>query len=234
MIKFFRKIRYNLMSENKTGKYLKYAIGEIILVVIGILIALQINNWNDNKKDKRLEEYYLSNLREDLKSDSVKLAALVHVFDVAVYSKEKLINYAQGNHQKEDSLAIYLKNQINFVNDFTPNTTTIDEIKNSSHLNIISDNSIRRNLVKLYNTYDNLSIKLALGTEKQQKMVDYFNIHLSRLDKPTKEETIEIMSGNFVPNLIRTNYLYTQSNKVKEAYNLCLMSINSINNILND
>ncbi|NNL82776.1 MAG: hypothetical protein HKP28_05265, partial [Winogradskyella sp.] len=46
MIKFIRQIRYNLISENKTGKYFKYAIGEIILVVIGILIALQINNWN--------------------------------------------------------------------------------------------------------------------------------------------------------------------------------------------
>jgi len=50
MIKFFRKIRYDLMGKNKTGKYLKYAIGEIILVVIGILIALQINNWNESKK----------------------------------------------------------------------------------------------------------------------------------------------------------------------------------------
>ena len=49
MIKFFRKIRQNLLSEGKTGKYLKYAIGEIILVVIGILIALSINNWNDNQ-----------------------------------------------------------------------------------------------------------------------------------------------------------------------------------------
>ena len=46
MIKFFRKIRYDLMEKNKTGKYIKYAIGEIILVVIGILIALSVNNWN--------------------------------------------------------------------------------------------------------------------------------------------------------------------------------------------
>lgn len=47
MIKFFRNIRQNLLAEGKIGKYLKYASGEIILVVIGILIALQINNWNE-------------------------------------------------------------------------------------------------------------------------------------------------------------------------------------------
>jgi len=50
MIKFFRKIRYDLMEKNKTGRYLKYALGEIVLVVIGILIALSINSWNENRK----------------------------------------------------------------------------------------------------------------------------------------------------------------------------------------
>ena len=49
MIKFFRKISYDPMEKNKTGKYLKYTIGEIVLVVIGILIALGINNWNENR-----------------------------------------------------------------------------------------------------------------------------------------------------------------------------------------
>jgi hypothetical protein len=53
MINFFRKIRYDLLGENKTGKYFKYAIGEIVLIVIGILIALSINNWNENRKEKR-------------------------------------------------------------------------------------------------------------------------------------------------------------------------------------
>ena len=52
MIEFFRKTRYDLMKKNKTGKYLKYAIGEIILVVIGILIALSINNWNETRKER--------------------------------------------------------------------------------------------------------------------------------------------------------------------------------------
>ena len=51
MIKFFRKIRQNLLMENKTRKYFKYAIGEIVLVMIGILLALQINNWNEKRKE---------------------------------------------------------------------------------------------------------------------------------------------------------------------------------------
>ena len=56
MINFFRRIRYNLLSENKAGRYLKYAVGEIVLVVIGILIALQVNNWNEFKKTDQLAE----------------------------------------------------------------------------------------------------------------------------------------------------------------------------------
>jgi hypothetical protein len=55
MIKFFRKIRYDLMEKNKTAKYLKYAIDEIILVVIGILIALQMNKWNEARIDRKTE-----------------------------------------------------------------------------------------------------------------------------------------------------------------------------------
>ena len=69
MIKFFRKIRYDLMEKNKTGKYLKYAIGEIILVIIGILIALQINNWNTIEKSKSESNGLLILLKQDLEKD---------------------------------------------------------------------------------------------------------------------------------------------------------------------
>ncbi|APY07251.1 hypothetical protein BWZ20_02545 [Winogradskyella sp. J14-2] len=79
MIKFFRKIRQNLLMENKIGKYFKYAIGEIVLVVIGILIALQINNWNEQRKEhskeqallKRLEKEFISNRNQLL--DKIEL-----------------------------------------------------------------------------------------------------------------------------------------------------------------
>ena len=73
MIKLFRKIRYDLMKQNKTSKYFKYAVGEIILVVIGILIALQINNWNENQKKTQIKQSYIENLRNDIIKDKEQL-----------------------------------------------------------------------------------------------------------------------------------------------------------------
>ena len=73
MIKFFRKIRQNLLMENKTGKYFKYAIGEIVLVVIGILIALQINSWSNKNKNDNLEIEYLRGIKTNLISDLIEL-----------------------------------------------------------------------------------------------------------------------------------------------------------------
>ena len=73
MIKFFRHIRKSLLMENKTGKYFKYAIGEIVLVVIGILIALYINNWNIQQKDNIREHKILQQLKEDYSDNLVQL-----------------------------------------------------------------------------------------------------------------------------------------------------------------
>ncbi|MEZ4951442.1 MAG: DUF6090 family protein [Saprospiraceae bacterium] len=74
MIKFFRNFRRNLLSEGKTGKYLKYALGEIALVVIGILIALQINDWNDGRKNAIREYKLLTEMRINLQTDSIDMA----------------------------------------------------------------------------------------------------------------------------------------------------------------
>ncbi|MGK0309175.1 MAG: hypothetical protein ACI8RP_002143 [Urechidicola sp.] len=81
MIKFFRKIRYDLMEKNKTGKYLKYAIGEIILVVIGILIALQINNWNESRKQSTSEKEFITSVKNDLKQDKAFIQLIVELIE---------------------------------------------------------------------------------------------------------------------------------------------------------
>ena len=79
MIKFFRKIRYDLMEKNKTGKYFKYAIGEIVLVVIGVLIALSINNWNESKKIEKLEISTLIEISSALESDLSQLSNWISI-----------------------------------------------------------------------------------------------------------------------------------------------------------
>lgn len=77
MIKIFRKIRYNLMETGKTVKYFKYAIGEIILVMIGILLALQVNNWNQNRINKNEEQEIIAKLHKDFKTNKENLATFI-------------------------------------------------------------------------------------------------------------------------------------------------------------
>ena len=73
MIKFFRKIRLKLLEQNKVSKYFKYAIGEILLVMIGILLALQVNNWNENRKERLQEIILLEQLLSDFNSNLEQL-----------------------------------------------------------------------------------------------------------------------------------------------------------------
>jgi len=92
MIKIFRKIRQNLLMENKTEKYLKYAIGEIVLVVIGILIALSINNWNEERKDrdKLLKIYSL--IYNDIEDDIEELQGNVTFYNEKKSVFEKVVH----------------------------------------------------------------------------------------------------------------------------------------------
>ena len=92
MIKFFRKIRHKLLTENKFSKYTVYAVGEIILVVIGILIALSINNWNEWRKNSKTLEGYLIFLIEDIQSDKNQLNKLIQEREASLISTIKIID----------------------------------------------------------------------------------------------------------------------------------------------
>jgi Family of unknown function (DUF6090) len=92
MIKFFRKIRQNLLMENKTGKYFKYAFGEIILVVIGILIALQINNWNELRKAKDQEALILSDIKEDFIATRLNFLETIKNQEIVILRSRDLID----------------------------------------------------------------------------------------------------------------------------------------------
>src|SRR6056300_608058 len=105
MIKFFRRIRFDLMEQNKTGKYLKYAIGEIVLVVIGILIALSINNWNETKKEHHILKGHLETIVENLNNKQVQLSALIQHRQKSHALSTQMINaYKSNNNADSDSI----------------------------------------------------------------------------------------------------------------------------------
>ena len=91
MIKFFRKIRQDLLEKQQMNKYFTYAIGEVFLVMIGILLALYISNWNSNKKDTEKEEWYLINIIEDIEYQKVYLKFMLEHYDESINIEKSII-----------------------------------------------------------------------------------------------------------------------------------------------
>jgi hypothetical protein len=158
MIKFFRKIRQNSLSEGKTGKYLKYAIGEIILVVIGILIALQLNNLNENKKNNVFEKEILSQIQENLKNDKLVLKQIELNFIKAIASSKKILS-AEESEKTKDSIEIWLGAIIQF--DRFQLLTNAYEVLRSNGFDRISNKQLRFLLGKYY---DDEAIRMIKST----------------------------------------------------------------------
>ncbi|MBC2844110.1 DUF6090 family protein [Winogradskyella flava] len=130
------------------GKYFKYAIGEIVLVVIGILIALQINNWNENRKERTRERDVLEELKQGLESNKAILEKRKLQFADFKTKSKKLIEHLEAKRTYHDSLDSYFYVPTgNYA--FGISYATFENLK-SQGLDIISNKSLRLNLVKLY------------------------------------------------------------------------------------
>ena len=151
MIKFFRHIRKSLLSEGKTGKYLKYAIGEILLVVIGILIALSINNWNEDRKQRKEEIEILKEVK----------SALVYDLENAFPS---LKNRAISRRNLANDLLETIRtgqefnDSINFIfisggETFRPSYTDYKDLE-SKGIDIIKNDSIKYGNIQIYYTHN--------------------------------------------------------------------------------
>jgi hypothetical protein len=156
MIKFFRKIRQNLLSEGKTGKYIKYAIGEIVLVVIGILIALSINNWNEMRKASIVEIEILKEIKSSLQKDLDNLKGNSRTQNGILRSQSLILNWIEKDLDYEDSLSRHFRNATN-IGIFRPNASTFESLKQMG-LRTITNDSLRNKILNLYeNEYNSHS-----------------------------------------------------------------------------
>ena len=140
MIKFFREIRQNLLSEGKAGKYLKYAIGEIILVMIGILLALQVNNWNSNRIENKKEANYIENINKQFQLNRAQLDTVTLGHQKTYTNTAKILKLVPIDIDKinKDTLSSYITETFyNYT--FNPQHSTIDALTNTSDFEIISN-----------------------------------------------------------------------------------------------
>jgi hypothetical protein len=143
MIKFFRKIRYDLMEKNKTRKYLKYAIGEIALVVIGILIALSLNNWNELRKNDIIKNQLIEDLILELQSSNKIIQVAIIKADTLVTEGELFLKHIEP---KEITIEMdSLKKLGRFVTDGIPydlNLPIYEDSKSSGKLSMINNKNV--------------------------------------------------------------------------------------------
>lgn len=160
MIKFFRQIRQNLLMENKTGKYLKYAIGEIMLVVIGILIALSINNWNTNRVERITEKEYMQSMLTDLKKDKSVLNSKLEFGPIPIIYNDSLFKELQkrpllGREKRIYHFLLLFTNSI----DISYHDRTISQLRNSGGFQLVRNKKVSDAIVD-YDIYMRESIKI--------------------------------------------------------------------------
>lgn len=157
MIKFFRKIRQNLLSEGKTGKYLKYAVGEIVLVVIGILIALQLNEWNAHRKQIKLEKEYYCRLLDDIRLDKEQTQNLLQLAEERLVASNQSVRLLLKNNSEKTEIGTQISLSTKAIySDFEPNNSAYEDLKSGANLNIISDKSIIKALNHYFNRVEEL------------------------------------------------------------------------------
>ena len=156
MIKLFRNVRHRLLAEGRLSRYLFYAIGEIVLVVIGILIALQINNWNDARKDRARELGYLRNIREDVSGNIRELDDYLATRQQGIEAAQRILAHYDGKPIEDpsafnaDSIRIYNWRR------FYLGDNTYQELIGSGNFALLSNPAVKDGLLDIESMYRKL------------------------------------------------------------------------------
>jgi hypothetical protein len=165
MIKFFRKIRQRLLSENRLGKYLLYAIGEIALVMIGILLALQVNNWNEERKKRIEEQVVLEQLYKEFKNNLAQLDEKIGIRNSIIKGSSKLYEYIDNPSLRQNDSILKFTGVLGLSATFDPIRT---DYVSSGKLQLISDQRLKE-LLTFWTT------ELVQLTEEEVNYYDYRN-----------------------------------------------------------
>jgi len=199
MIGFFRKIRKQLADDNKPLKYARYAIGEIVLVVIGILIALQINNWNEEKKSISYELDQLREIKENLQETKMEIDNDIKFNSLTVKMYKRILNHMNSELPYDKSLDSAFFMFTKWESPFLPKNGY--ETLKLSGINIIKNQKLKKEIIKIYeqnfeflvNDTDRgeWSFNQTVTTPFSAKFIKYFNDGNNKYARPNDYEALK-------------------------------------------
>ncbi|WP_157473340.1 DUF6090 family protein [Eudoraea adriatica] len=177
MIKFFRKIRQKMLTENKFSKYLLYAIGEIVLVVIGILIALQLNNLNEIDKVKDTEILYLNALHDEFSNNLIEVERVMKLNAKGLAYANALLN-KMGTSDLDLTEKVFdslMYRTIMAEIQYRPSPGILIELVNSGKLSIISNKELRLKLASWDGILTSVLFQEEEHSKPRYKLIDLMN-----------------------------------------------------------
>lgn len=181
MLHFFSKIRLRLASENKLGQYIRYAIGEMALIAIGILIALQVNNWNEHNKELKREQKYLVQLLDDFKQEKESLEFEINLNSSRIDFGKSLKQKLKQKQFPDDTVKfIFNAIELGIFSPFTPTLPTFDDLKSSGNLQLIRNAHIKKSIDTYFyrvNLFDLMLYSETIDYKKDfnRKLYKYIN-----------------------------------------------------------
>ncbi|MBO6650379.1 MAG: hypothetical protein JJ927_05075 [Balneola sp.] len=181
MIKFFRKIRQKFLSESKFSKYLVYAIGEVFLVMIGILLAFQVNQWNESRKGQKLETDLLSEMRESLKEYLRQLTYVQNFQERINDSQNAFIAWLDDEDLEVEDINMHIAKTL-YLSEFLPRNGPYETMKQLG-LKKINNDSLRAQIIFLYEVrYNHYADFLAMYRIQVNKFGPYFESYLNEVN----------------------------------------------------
>lgn len=225
-MKFFRTIRQKLIATGNLKRYLLYAIGEILIVAIGILIAIQLNNWNLTRIQNKVERKTYQHIKRQIVDDLIELSEVVKINTHFINQFEKANKYILSeNHNAIDTLA-YIAMNLSQFSDFHSSGNIYETLVNSGDIKLLKNDSISGNLQKLEMTYnfinrlEDIHWELIIN-EVSPTLKGVINYSTFQVLKPDNLYSVELQ-----------NIFFECINLMKIKDNVYKQAVNEINDII--
>ncbi|SEE41107.1 DUF6090 family protein [Polaribacter dokdonensis] len=205
MLHLFKKIRQKLLVEKRLSNYIFYAIGEVFLVVIGILLAIQFSNWNEKRNEVQKEIWYLDNIANDMFYQKETLLDLKNSFEKTLLLSQTILKdyYKNNSFENVDSLSFKL-NQLMSTYKYPNIDNTYEELISSGKVSLIENYDLLTDIIDFYLNTDEVDFMFSTNEEQvfyeevYSVLIKYSEVDISKFIESNDINKSDIEIQNYI------------------------------------